>query len=231
MQEPIAETRETYDVIAAEFASRNAAIDAGLTADIDTMTAGLAAGGVIVDVGCGPGRDLALLRQQGFRAVGIDLSIGQLRTGSVPCAVQADMRWLPLRAGSADAIWCRAALLHIPRRAVPVVLAEFARVMRPGGELYLSVAEGDGEGFEAAAHYGSDRRRWFTYQREPALTALLAGAGFAVHQVRRHRAHRDWLSVFALRAERLAGMSQGAGVDSQRGRTGKSQRWPGCCRS
>jgi hypothetical protein len=121
------------------------------------------------------------------------------------------MRWLPLRAGSAHAIWCSAALLHIPRRAVPAVLAEFARVMRPGGELYLSVAEGDGEGFEAAAHYGSDRRRWFTCHREPALTALLAGAGFAVHQVRRHRAHRDWLSVFALRPERRAGRSQGAG--------------------
>lgn len=76
-----------------------------------------------------------------------------------------------------------------------LTLAEFARAARRGGILSMSVAEGDGEGFEVAANYGSDRKRWFTRHREPELTALLAAAGFSVRQVRRHRAYRDWLSV------------------------------------
>jgi len=127
-----------------------------------------------------------LLRQRPFRVIGLDLSIGQLRTSELPAVVQADMRNLPLRTGSVDAVWCHAALLHLPRAAVPGVLDEFARALRPGGELYLSIAEGDGEGFEVASNYGSQRLRWFTYHREPELTTLLADAGFTVYLTSRN---------------------------------------------
>jgi len=125
--------------------------------------------------------------------------MGQLRAGGLSCLIQADMRRLPLRAGSVDAIWCQAALLHLPRSVVPEVLKDFGRVVRRGGALSLSVAEGDGEGFEVAANYGSDRRRWFTFHRAPELTSLLAAAGFVVLQASRHRSHRDWLSLDATR--------------------------------
>jgi SAM-dependent methyltransferase len=120
-------------------------------------------------------------------------------TRGIRGVARADMRQLPLRVGSADAIWCQAALLHIPSTAVPAVLAEFARAVRPGGGLYLSVVEGDGEGFQVASKYGSNRRRWFTLHREPDLTAMLAGAGFAVHHVRRSRDQEVWLSIHARR--------------------------------
>ena len=214
--DPVGETQETYDLITAEYARRNASAWSNLADHIGILTASLPPGGVVADVGCGPGRDIALLRAQGFQVIGIDLSLGQLRTNSLPDIVQADMRQLPLRAGSADAIWCQAALLHIPRAAVPEVLAEFARALRPGGELYLSVAEGDGEGFEAASKYGSNRRRWFTLHREPDLTALLAGAGFAVHLMRRSRDQGAWLSIHARRISEggAAGTVGGSGAAS-----------------
>jgi SAM-dependent methyltransferase len=199
VREPIAETHETYDLIAAEFARRHAVAEPDLIDAVNALASLLPRGSIIADVGCGPGRDAALLREQGFLVVGLDLSAGQLRAGGQPSAVQADMRRLPLRTGSAGAIWCRAALLHIPRGAVPAVLEEFARVVRPCGGLYLSVAEGAGEGFEVAARYGAGSRRWFTYHCEPDLTALVAAAGFAVQQVRRMRTHRDWLSLLARR--------------------------------
>lgn len=109
------------------------------------------------------------------------------------------MRHLPLQAGSVDGIWCWAALVHLPREAVPQALGEFARIVRSRGSLSMSIAEGDGEGFEVATPYGSDRRRWFTRYREPELTALLTTAGFSIRNVRRHRACRDWLSVHAIR--------------------------------
>lgn len=208
MCEPIAETQRTYDLITAEYARRTAAAWSHLANHISVLGASLPPGSVVADVGCGPGRDIVLLREQGFRVIGIDLSLGQLRTSGLPGVAQADMRQLPLRTRSADAIWCQAALLHIPRMAVPVVLAEFARAVRPGGALYLSVVEGDGEGFEIASKYDSERRRWFTLHRESDLTALLAMAGFAVHQTRRNRDQRDWLSIHARRiGESSAGTS------------------------
>lgn len=197
---PVGETQGTYDLITAEYARQNAAAWPTLVDHINVLTASLPPGGVVADVGCGPGRDIALLRGKGFRVIGIDLSLGQLRSNSLTSVVQADMRQLPLRGGSVDAIWCHAALLHIPRAVVPAVLAEFARAAGPGGGLFLAVAEGDGEGFEVASKYGSDHRRWFTLHREPELTALLAKAGFAVHRALRTRERGDWLAIHARRA-------------------------------
>ena len=198
----ITETQHTYDHIATEYARRKSVTSPRIVDDIRALAASLPPAAIVADVGCGPGSEAALIREHGFRVVGFDLSLGQLRVAGGTDLAQADMRHLPLRSGSVDAIWCQAALLHIPREAVPMVLAEFARTVRPGGPLSLHVAEGDGEGFEAASGYESDRRRWFTLHREPDLIALLAAAGFTVDRVSRSRSHRDWLD---LRAHRLSG--------------------------
>ena len=77
---------------------------------------------------------------------------------------------------------------------MPAVLGEFARVVRGGGGLFLLVADGDGQGWEVAANYGSDRRRWFTYHRAGPLTALLA-----VAVIEHDPAGRGWLSLHARR--------------------------------
>jgi SAM-dependent methyltransferase/N-acetylglutamate synthase-like GNAT family acetyltransferase len=196
---PIRETQQTYDHIAAEYARRNSAPWPRIEADVRAFADSLPPAAVVADVGCGPGRDAALIREHGFRVAGFDLSMGQLRAGGDADVAQADMRQLPLRTASVDAIWCHAALLHIPRPGVPAVLAEFARAVRPAGQLYLSVAEGNGEGFEAASRYGSARQRWFTLHREPDLVALVVAAGFAVDQVSRSGGHREWLNLRAHR--------------------------------
>jgi SAM-dependent methyltransferase len=195
----IAETQQTYDTIAPEFARLRSARTPRIVEQIGEFVAGLPATAIIADVGCGPGRDAALIREHGLRVAGFDLSMGQLRAGDQRDVAQADMRHLPVQTRSVDAIWCHAALLHIPRAAVPAVLAEFARIVRPGGRLYLHVAEGDGEGFEVASKYGSDRRRWFTLHREPDLVALLTDAGFTVDRVSRNGTHGDWLDLSARR--------------------------------
>jgi hypothetical protein len=110
------------------------------------------------------------------------------------------MRRLPIRLGAVDGVWCRAALLHIPRSEVKLVLEGFARATRAHGRLYLAVAEGTGEGWEVAVNYDSDRRRWFTLHRESELTTLLSDVGFRVQRVSRTRSYRDWLSIQAQRA-------------------------------
>jgi SAM-dependent methyltransferase len=199
---PIEETRQTYDHITAEWARLNSTPQPHLVHALGHLAASIRPGGVVADVGCGPGLETRLLRERGLRVVGLDLSIGQLKTAGLPGVVQADMLHLPLRTGSVDAIWCQAALLHIPHRLVPLVLTEFARTVRPGGELCLYVLEGEGEGFEAASKYGSQRRRWFTLHREPGLVSLLTASGLAVNLVSRSSGLgvHDWLFLHAIRA-------------------------------
>lgn len=199
MREPRDHTRTTYDTIAETYAAQSAEPYPELFADIAALQARLPTGALIADIGCGPGRDIGLLRDRGFRAIGFDLSFGQLRVGGLPGVAQADMQAIPLRVGAVDAIWCQAALLHIPHRTVPAVLAEFARVTRPGGLLHLVVAEGDGEQWEAATRYGSESQRFYTYHREPELTRSLEAAGFSIVDVSRYEGGRNWLGM---RAER-----------------------------
>lgn len=199
MIESSTETQATYDLIAAEYAARNASTDADAPQDAAAMVARLPRRAIVADVGCGPGREMSMLREMGVQVVGFDLSLGQLRVGAASSVAQADMRRLPLADAVVDGVWCRAALLHIPRTDVPAVLGEFARVIRSGGELCLSVAEGDGEGWEVAWHYASSSSRWFTYHRETELSALLAHVGFSVHRTQRNHTHRDWLSINASR--------------------------------
>jgi SAM-dependent methyltransferase len=121
-----------------------------------------------------------------------------LRAGSLPGMAQADMRRLPLADRSVHAVWCHAALLHVPRHDVPTVLAEFARVIRPGGTLSLGVAEGDGEGWEDST-YSAGGRRWYVYHRHDDLVDALGTHGLTVQTTRRRTAHRAWLTPYAHR--------------------------------
>jgi ubiquinone/menaquinone biosynthesis C-methylase UbiE len=197
MSDELIETRATYDVIAPEFARLVALGYPGLHQDVAGMREAVGPQAWVADIGCGPGRDTVLLRDAGLRVVALDLSEGMLRAGDPRGKVQADMRALPLRDGSLDGIWCQAALLHIPSRYAGSVLAGFARVLRPGGYLHLTVAAGESEGWEVAENYESVQRRWFTYYTRPGITSLLAAAGFAVGSVREHESSRAWLTINA----------------------------------
>ena len=195
--DPVAETIATYDVIAPSYAARWAAAE-WFAAEYDMLSAALPRGARVADVGCGPGHHTRLLRERGFLAVGLDLSRGMLWSRRVPAVAQADMRALPLRTEAVDAVWCAAALLHIPRLEVPVVLSEFARVLRPGGELMVSLAEGDGE-FAEPVSYQPGYQRWFVLHRLEPVTGQLHDAGFELVSFSRRSTHRDWLQLRARR--------------------------------
>lgn len=198
--EAVAQTQRTYKVIAAQYAKRQNRGDADwLFADLDRLREAVGAGAKVADIGCGPGHQTEQLRGMGLRAYGFDLSFDMLGALGMPGLVQADMRTLPIGTGALDAVWCAAALLHIPRAMVPGVLAEFHRVLRPEGRLGLMIAEGDGEGWEQVPYREDAQRRYFVYHSFEAITAELARAGFEVVGRNRTSTHRDWLTLHACR--------------------------------
>ncbi len=97
----------------------------------------LSPGDRVLDVGCGPGSTLGLLRRRGLRAVGVDLSpaLAAEAAGAAPAAV-ADAERLPFRSGSFRGVLMECVLSAVPDKAA--ALAEAARVLRPGGALVLS---------------------------------------------------------------------------------------------
>jgi malonyl-CoA O-methyltransferase len=111
----------------------------------------------VLDLGCGPGRELNALQQRYPQAqlLGLDVSAGHLRqfhratpplqrwlrawTGTQPSgihAIQADGAHLPLRNSSVDLLYSNLALQYKPQPHT--VFPEWARVLAPGGLLMFS---------------------------------------------------------------------------------------------
>ena len=97
--------------------------------------------GRILDIGCGAGFLVNQLDAQGHRAMGLDMSRGSLkvaraRAGSGNAAYQvADAYHLPFQEAAFDAVIALDFLEHVtsPQR----VVAEAARVLRPGGLFFF----------------------------------------------------------------------------------------------
>jgi ubiquinone/menaquinone biosynthesis C-methylase UbiE len=203
------QTRYTYRQIATVFAEANRDRSV-LLDDMAAFADGLPAGALVVDVGCGPGFDAALLRQEhGLNAIGLDYSHTMMQTGreqyDIPVPfVQASMSQMPFPPGSLDGIWACASLLHWPRADLPAVLAHFARMLRPNGRFYLSVKQGDNDGYAQRA-YGREASRYFTYWQPETLDPLLTAVGFSPMLQKTSPAEKGPWLVRLLRCDRVKG--------------------------
>jgi ubiquinone/menaquinone biosynthesis C-methylase UbiE len=107
------------------------------------------------------------------------------------------VRALPFAATCFAAVWCNAALLHLPKADAPRCLAEMRRVLAPGGLLYVAVQEGDQERWDASTWVaGADR--FFARYAADELGPLLDAAGLTPQRFDREvNPDRTWLRYFA----------------------------------
>lgn len=111
---------------------------------------------LILDLGCGSGRDLLYFSQQGFRVVGIDYSLNLLRLArelSQQPVVLGDLTRPPFKNHTFDAAWAIGSLLHLSRHIVPSVLSRIHEILKPNALLLTSVKEGRGETVDALGRY------------------------------------------------------------------------------
>jgi SAM-dependent methyltransferase len=95
---------------------------------------------VALDAACGTGRFAEFLAERGHRVIGVDSSPDMLAHARrrVPDGEfhVGELDRLPLPDDSVDVIVCALALVHVPQ--LQPVMAEFGRLLRPGGDLVIS---------------------------------------------------------------------------------------------
>ncbi|MHA6625827.1 class I SAM-dependent methyltransferase [Pseudonocardia sichuanensis] len=131
-------TVEGYRIWSRTYGGPNAAfdLDEPVVGEIlDALPAGVA-----LDAACGTGRWSAALAARGHRVIGVDSSPEMLARAraEVPGSEfrLGELTGLPLDDDAVDLVVCALALSHVPD--LRPVLAEFARVLRPGGHLVIA---------------------------------------------------------------------------------------------
>jgi demethylmenaquinone methyltransferase/2-methoxy-6-polyprenyl-1,4-benzoquinol methylase len=90
----------------------------------------------VVDLACGTGDLCRQLERAGYRAIGVDLSLGMLvHAHTASPLVEGDAARLPFPASSVDGVVSGFALRNFAD--LDVVFGELARIVRPGGRIAL----------------------------------------------------------------------------------------------
>ena len=128
----------------------------------------------ILDLGCGPGRDLVAFRALGHEPVGLDGSpqLAAMAREHSGCEVwEQDFLALKLPAGHFAGIFANASLFHVPRQELPRVLSELHAALQPDGVLFTSNPRGNNE-------EGWNRGRYGVYHELQSWRAFLESAAF-----------------------------------------------------
>jgi len=157
----------------------------------------------ILDLGCGPGRDLTRIRDRGHIAIGLEgaarfVAMARAYSG---CEVwQQDFLHLDLPAGHFDGVFANASLFHVPSQELPRVLRQLCATLKPGGVLFSSNPRGNNDEGWSHGRYGAfhDLATWRGY---------VTAAGFAEvsHYYRPPGLPRDqqpWLASVWRKSER-----------------------------
>ena len=153
-------------------------------------------GAHILDLGCGAGRDSKSFINKGYKVTAIDGSEELCKIASnnigqkVICKRFEDLDMVE----EFDAIWACASIIHAHSNALPHIISNISRALKPGGFFYVTFKYGDFK--------GEINGRYFTYLTESTFSNLLKPftelqivETDITHDVRSNKENEKWLNV------------------------------------
>ena len=152
--------------------------------------------GLILDLGCGSGRDSYYFKQNGYQIVAVDgskelatqasLLLGQPVLNQLFEDIQFNEEF--------DGVWACASLLHVSAKELPSILIKIRESLKKEGVFYISVKEGERRGVEDG--------RFFQYYSPSQFHHLISQCGgLKIETAWSHTELRDegnkvvWLNV------------------------------------
>ncbi len=191
--DPLAQTIAAYDQISARYSNQWFKSDA-VTDLVDRFTRLLDENPVILDAGCGSGREINSLTNLGLDCIGVDLSYETVKLARNNCPSGyfrvMDVRELDFPDDLFDGIICIAVLHHLFDRDFRKTLAQFRRVTKSGGIIALTIRLGDG-------HFADEFGRFSILRNEELIKSELNTSGFLVVESVLSESHegRRWLQL------------------------------------
>lgn len=159
------------------------------------------AGGLIIDAGCGTGRDTKAFQQRGFEVLAFDASEALVNIARDRVGYDSVMHATFLEFTSfdpADAIWACASLLHVPFNEVTKTFKHLQQQLKHDGIVYCSFKYGDTE--------VERNGRRFTNLNEVMLEQILASTELRIKKTwvtgdaRPGRESEQWLNAILVRS-------------------------------
>ncbi|WP_157253660.1 class I SAM-dependent methyltransferase [Nonomuraea typhae] len=181
------QTRDSYTAIAVEYAELVRAEMGGKPLDRAMVGAfaDLVRGqGQVADIGCGTGNATGQLHKLGVDVFGVDLSPGMLAVARKDLPevrfFEGSMLELDIPDESLAGLVAWYSTIHVADELLPRALAEFHRVLRPGGHALLAFQVGD-EPLHLTEGLGHQIDLLFHRRRPEKMAELLKAAGLVTH--------------------------------------------------
>jgi SAM-dependent methyltransferase len=165
----LAATAAAYDAVADRYASRfrgeldRLPLDQAMLAAFARYVRA-AGGGLVAELGCGPGQTTGRLRDLGLDVFGIDISPVMIELARRECPglrfAVGSMDALDVADGALAGIVSWYSIIHAAPDDLPGYLAEFSRVLAPGGHLLIAFFESEGGPVTEFDHQVTPAFRW-----------------------------------------------------------------------
>ncbi|NPE26391.1 class I SAM-dependent methyltransferase [Methanococcoides sp. SA1] len=145
--------------------------------------------GLVLDLGCGAGRESEKFTQSGLTVIGLDpaeelIKIAKQNSPNTAFSVGYAQN-LPFENETFNGIWACASLIHIPKKDLSITLKEIYRTMKPGAIFYADFKQDEENLREETikdSRYGGVKK-FFSFYQKSEINKELKGANFNILKV------------------------------------------------